>query len=130
MDKVVHFEIPVDDMKRAKKFYEIFNWQMQDIEGMDYVGVRTVHVDDNRMPKEAGAINGGMMQRTAQVTAPVVAIHVSSVDEYLKKVLKAGGKMVMPKMEIPGMGYYAYISDTEGNVVGLWETMAASSCKK
>ena len=124
MGKVVHFEIPVDDMARAKKFYKIFDWQLEDIPGMDYVGVRTTAVDSTtHMPKEPGAINGGMMQRTKELKGPTVAIEVSSVDEYIKKVIAAGGKEVMPKMEIPGMGYYAYVTDTENNVIGLWETL-------
>ena len=122
MDKVVHFEIPVDDFARAKKFYSIFGWDIMDF-GNDYVGVRTTPVDEKSMPKEPGAINGGMMKRSKEVKAPTVAIHVKSVDEYIKKVTKAGGKLIMPKIEIPGMGYYAYVSDTEDNVIGLWETI-------
>lgn len=121
MDKVVHFEIPVDDMKRAKSFYSIFGWQIQDYPEMDYVGIRTVDVDENRQPKEAGAINGGMIKRSAMAKAPVLAVHVKSVDECVKKVLAAGGKVVMPKNEMGGVGYYAYVEDTEGNVLGLWE---------
>ncbi|MCI0381513.1 MAG: VOC family protein [Chlamydiae bacterium] len=121
MDKVIHFEIPVDDLKRAKKFYkDIFNWQLEDT-NMDYTVVRTVPVDEKFMPKEAGAINGGMFKRTKEVKAPVVAINVNSIDKYIKKVVAAGGKVVMPKIEIGKNGYYAYVSDTEGNVVGLWE---------
>lgn len=122
-NKVVHFEIPVEDVSRAKKFYHIFDWRIEDFPGMDYVSLLTVPVDENFMPKEKGAINGGMMKRTKEVSSPVFSIEVSSVDEYLKKVEAAGGKLVMPKQEVPGMGYYAYVKDTEGNVVGLWETM-------
>ncbi len=122
MNGVVHFEIPVDDVSRAKKFYSIFNWQIEDMPEMDYVALRTVPVDDQRMPKERGAINGGMMKRTPQVKAPVLAINVDSVDDYIKKVTAAGGKVVMPKQAVAEMGWYAYVTDTEGNVVGLWET--------
>lgn len=124
MDKVVHFEIPVDDMARAKKFYQIFGWQLEDFPGMDYVGVRTTPIDENRMPKEPGSINGGMMMRSKDAPTPVFAIHVKSVDEAVSKVVAAGGQLVAPKMEIGGMGFYAYVKDTEGNVVGLWETLA------
>lgn len=124
MDKVVHFEIPFDDLKRAKKFYSIFGWQMQEMEGMDYVGVVTTPMDEQHKPKESGSINGGMMKRSEAVKAPSVAIHVSSVDEYLKKVVANGGKIVMDKMQIGNMGYYAYVNDTEGNVIGLWETIS------
>ena len=121
MDKIVHFEIPVDDMDRAKKFYSIFGWQMDDIPGMDYVGIRTVDVDEKQQPVEKGAINGGMMKRTDAVKAPIVAINIDSIDNYVEKIVEAGGKIVTPKIKIGEIGYYSYITDTEGNVIGLWE---------
>ncbi|NGX50839.1 MAG: hypothetical protein K1060chlam2_00690 [Chlamydiae bacterium] len=121
MNQVVHFEIPVDNMAAAKEFYSIFGWELNDMPDMDYVGICTTPVDENRMPKEAGAINGGMMKRSELVKSPVIAIQVDSVEAYIEKVTSKGGKLVMPKMEIHGMGYYAYISDPEGNVLGLWE---------
>lgn len=123
MDKVVHFEIPAEDIARAKKFYSIFGWNIQDIPGIDYVALWTGPVDEKRMPKEPGSINGGMMKRNGQVKAPVVTINVKSVEEALERVTRAGGKIVQGKSEVPNMGYYAYFTDTEGNVMGLWETM-------
>ncbi len=124
MDKVVHFEIPVDDLDRAKSFYgSIFGWKLDDFPGMDYTGITTVATGDDHMPTEPGAINGGMMKRTPTVTGPVVAVNVDSVDAYLEKVKAAGGREVSPKIEIPGMGYYAYAGDTEGNVIGLWQNL-------
>lgn len=127
MDKVVHFEIPVDDLKRAKKFYSsIFGWKLQDMPmpgGMTYTMATTAPVSKNHVPKERGTINGGLMQRTEKVPAPVFAIQVNSVDKYIKKVAGKGGEVVMPKMEIAGMGFYAYMKDSEGNVIGLWENL-------
>ncbi len=124
---VVHFEIPVDDIARAREFYSIFGWDLQDYpmpDGSKYVGIRTTPVDEKtRMPKEPGAINGGMMLRNDKVRAPVFAVNVTSVDEYAKKIKAAGGSVVMPKTEIGGMGYYCYVKDTEGNVLGLWENL-------
>jgi hypothetical protein len=91
---------------------------------MTYTGVRTVPVDEKTyMPKEPGAINGGMTKRTKDVAAPIITIHVGSIDEYIKKIEAAGGKAVMPKQEVPDMGFYSYFIDSEGNVIGLWETM-------
>jgi len=81
-------------------------------------------VDENKMPTQPGAINGGLMKRTEQVKGPVIAVQVDSVDTYLEKVLAKGGKLIMPKMEIPNMGYYAYVADPEDNVFGLWEPIA------
>lgn len=123
MPKVVHFEIPAEDLDRAKNFYgSIFGWELQDMEGMDYTIVRTVAVDEQQMPTEPGAINGGMMRRSADTPSPVLTIDVHSIDEALKRIEEAGGSVVRPRQEIPGMGAYAYFKDTEGNTLGLWET--------
>lgn len=126
MEKVVHFEIPADNLERAKKFYSIFGWQLQDWPMPDdsvYVGAKTVETDDTTdQPKEPGAINGGIVQRDQYAKTPSITIDVPSVDEYLEKVKQAGGKIVKPKQLIEGMGYYAYVADTENNLLGLWET--------
>ena len=125
MGKVVHFEIPADDLARAKEFYgSIFEWQLQDMPEMDYTIVQTTPVDDQQMPVEPGAINGGMMQRTADAPTPVITIDVDSIDDALKKIEAGGGSAVTPRTEIPGMGAFAYFKDTEGNVLGLWENLA------
>ncbi len=122
MDKVAHFEIPADDMARAKKFYRtVFGWDMTDVPGMDYTMVTTVPVGEDRMPKESGAINGGMETRKYPGHAPVIVINVPSVDDYLKKVEANGGKVFVQKKQVGDMGFYARVTDTEGNVIGIWE---------
>jgi len=123
MDKVVHFEIPADDLARAKKFYSsVFGWKTEDVPGMEYSMARTVETDPKtRMPKEAGAINGGMMKRMGAVKAPVVTINVADIDKAVQKVTKAGGKVVMEKQKVMDMGWNAYVMDTEGNVIGVWQ---------
>jgi uncharacterized protein len=123
MRKVVHFELPADDISRAKQFYDsVFGWGLQDVEGLDYTSIMTVQVDENQMPTEPGAINGGLTSRSDEVKVPVLTVDVESIDDTLKSVEAAGGSPVRPRTEIPGMGAYAYFRDTEGNVVGLWET--------
>ncbi|MBI4021678.1 MAG: VOC family protein [Candidatus Aenigmarchaeota archaeon] len=124
MDKVVHFEIPVDNPARAKKFYEkTFGWKVDEVPGMPYWMATTVDVDkQTRMPKEPGAINGGFFKRQGG-ERPVVIIDVKSVDAYLKKVQAAGGRVTLPKQTVGDMGFYARFVDTEGNEVGLWETI-------
>ncbi len=129
MAKVVHFEIPTDDLDRAKSFYgDVFDWQLDTMDmpgGGQYTGVMTTDVDPATMtPTEPGAINGGMVLREAPVTIPVVTIGVDAIDDALDSVEKAGGKTVTARTEIPGMGAYAYFTDTEGNTMGLWETAA------
>jgi uncharacterized protein len=124
LDKIVHFEIPTDDISRAQNFYKsTFGWQLDEMEGMDYTIVRTVDVDEQQMPKEPGAINGGMMKRSPVTPSPVITINVDSINDSLKKVEAGGGTVVQPRQEIPGMGAFAYFKDTEGNVMGLWENM-------
>jgi predicted enzyme related to lactoylglutathione lyase len=125
MDKVVHFEIPADDVERAKGFYgSVFGWDLQtvDMGTGTYTTVSTVPVDDQQLPTERGAINGGMMQRSAQTPNPVITIQVDAIDEALKKIEAEGGSAITPRTEIQGMGAFAYFKDPEGNTMGLWET--------
>jgi uncharacterized protein len=127
MDKVVHFEIPVDDRTRAKEFYgSVFDWDTEDQDmggGIVYTTAGTVEVDDKMMPKEPGAINGGLMDRSKDTPATVITIGVDAIDDSLKKVEASGGSTVTPRTEIPNMGAFAYFKDSEGNVTGLWETL-------
>ena len=68
MDRVVHFEIPVEDISRAEKFYNsIFGWKIQNIPEMGYTLVFTAKTNDKGMNTEVGAINGGMMKRKTQL---------------------------------------------------------------
>ena len=125
MAKVVHFEIPFDDKARAMKFYaDAFGWQLSDMPQMNYVVANTVSVDENQMPTEPGVINGGMMQRSKEAPNPVIYVDVPSVDDAIAKAKAAGATVVTPKTPIPGMGAYARVSDTEGNVIGIFSTSA------
>ena len=107
MDKVVHFEIPVDDADRARAFYgSAFDWGIQPMEGYDYTLALTTPIDEK-----------------TQMPTPRIVIQVDSIDESLKKIEAEGGSTVSPRAEMPGMGAYAYFKDTEGNLLGLWETL-------
>jgi predicted enzyme related to lactoylglutathione lyase len=122
MAKVVHFEIPFENKERATKFYaNAFGWQLTDMPEMKYVVAQTVDVDEHQTPTEAGAINGGLFQRPKEAPNPTIYLGVDSVDDAIKKVKSEGGKVVTPNTPIPGMGAYARVTDTEGNVIGLFE---------
>ena len=126
MAGVVHFEIPFDDKERAMKFYrEVFDWQLTDISGMDYVMVQSVPVDEKQMPKEPGAINGGMFQRPKEAPHPTLYVDVASIDAAIEKIKAGGGTVVTPNTPIPGMGAYARVTDSEGNVIGLFQSQTA-----
>lgn len=126
MDKVMHFEIPVDDLDRAKGFYgTVFGWDLQTMEQMnDYTIAMTTSVDQqSQTPTEPGAINGALMRRTPETPAPVITIGVDAIDAVLKQIDAEGGTTLQPRTEIPGMGAYAYFKDSEGNILGLWENL-------
>jgi predicted enzyme related to lactoylglutathione lyase len=123
MDKVVHFEIPAEDLGRAQTFYAgVFGWETNAVPGMNYVMVQSVPVDEHAMPKEPGAINGGMLQRHAPITAPIITIQVTNIDEAARKIRDAGGDIVRERMPVGHFGFAAYFKDSEGNVLGLWQT--------
>jgi uncharacterized protein len=116
MARLVHFEIPADDMERAKTFYpELFGWKIAPSEvSSEYWMVST---DEGE-----GAVGGGMMKRRDPAQPVVNYIDVPSVEDGMKKVGELGGSVIVSKMPVPGMGYFAVCKDTENNVFGLWET--------
>jgi uncharacterized protein len=126
---VVHFEIPADDVARAKAFYEaVFGWKIQQFPmpagGPEYWGVTT-------RKEGAPGINGGLMKRNMPGQPFANYVDVKSIDEFVGKVQAAGGTLVMPKQEIgPAMGSIAVFRDTEGNMMGLYQAAAAPPAKK
>jgi predicted enzyme related to lactoylglutathione lyase len=111
-----HFEIPADDVKRAIKFYtDLFGWQISAAEGFeDYWLIETGKAGED--------LGGGLMARQAPGQGPVYYVQVESVADYAAKVEKLGGKVIVPRSPVPGMGWFAHFQDTEGNVFALWES--------
>lgn len=126
--KIVHFEIPFDDGERARGFYrEAFGWNVTEMPEMSYTIASTGPTSEQGMPTEPGFINGGMFARAdAAPKSPVITIDVASIDATLEKIEQRGGAKLVGRTEIPNMGYYAYFTDTEGNVLGLWENLPQS----
>lgn len=125
MNSVVHFEVAADDTNRAKKFYtDVFHWKCNDIPSMNYITVETTETDaKTHMVKTPGTINGGITKKDKSAKQTIIVVQVADVKESIKKIKHAGGKLVMPIVEIPGIGHYARVTDTEGNVVGIIEEM-------
>ena len=124
--RVVHFEITHDDADRARAFYSAaFGWQLMPLPEMGYTMVTSGPTGDLG-PSEAGFINGGMMPRQGAFTATNIVIDVENLEDALKAVNEAGGSTVSERQPVGDMGFVAYFRDTEGNVVGLWETAQAS----
>jgi uncharacterized protein len=123
MSRLIHFEIHVNDMERAKKFYgEVFGWTFEDwssYAGMPYYGAVTGSSD------ELG-INGALMQRQGNPPEPGQAINgytctmgVEDYDSTEQRILNLGGKVARPKHALPGMAWQGYYQDTEGNIFGI-----------
>jgi predicted enzyme related to lactoylglutathione lyase len=116
MRRVVHFEINADDPERAVKFYQkVFGWKIEKWNGpVDYWLVMTG-------PNDQPGINGGIMKRMNPEASTYNTVDVPSVDEFTKKITEQGGKVAVPKMAVPGVGYMAYCADTEGNIFGIMQ---------
>jgi uncharacterized protein len=121
--RVVHFEVPFDDGDRARKFYEeIFDWQLMTMPEMGGYTLVTSGPSGDRGPTEPGYINGGMLSREQAATqGPVIVVDVDSIDAKLIKIEETGGKVLVGKTAVGDMGFAAYFTDPEGNVMGLWE---------
>jgi predicted enzyme related to lactoylglutathione lyase len=117
MANIVHFDLPVDDLERAKKFYsELFDWKIEKAPGpIEYYFIETTDEKGNK------GLGGGMAKRGSPEQRITNYISVDSVDEYMKKVEDHGGKIIGEKMTVPGFGFLAVCQDTEQNTFGLWE---------
>ena len=124
MDSVVHFEIPAKDVKRASAFYsKAFGWNITQFPNFEYWSLVTTASDKNGTPTSPGSINGGMGKKGVMAPKDVtVTISVADIDASLAMVKKLGGKMSGKKMPVGDMGFSAYFEDTEGNIIGLWQS--------
>ena len=126
MNPVVHFEMPSQDKNRMAEFYaKTFGWKtkMLGADMDDYVLVTTTETDKNGSPKKLGTINGGFYKKSADKPAqyPSVVVAVDDIKDAMKKITKAGGKVLGEPVEIPGHGLYVSFFDTEGNRVSMMQ---------
>src|SRR5215475_14759961 len=131
MNPVVHFEMPYDDRQRMAKFYEsAFGWQTQLLdEDMGNYVLATTTETDAQGPKMPGRINGGFFAKKPDWPAqhPSIVIAVDDIDESIRKVRDAGGRVLGEPVEIPGVGRYVSFTDTEGNRVSMLRPIPRSS---
>ena len=118
MNRITHFEIYTDDPEVVRPFYQdLFGWKFSKLEGgpNEYLLVTT---GDDKDP----GINGGMTRpREGQSPGTLNTIAVESLDRTIKNLEERGGKICVPKMAIPKVGWLAYAADPAGNVFGIIE---------
>jgi predicted enzyme related to lactoylglutathione lyase len=121
MSTIVHFDVPAENIDRAKKFYsELLGWKFEAWPGMEYNLITTTNLEG------VLGVGGGMGKRMDPSQRMVNYFGVKSIDVAIQQVKNLGGKMLTDKMAVPAMGYLANCVDTEGNTFGLWEEDSAA----
>lgn len=80
-----------------------------------------VHFEKKGMHKKKGAINGGFFPKGDYGKSPHLVISVDNLKKHMEIVKSMGGKIIGKPMDIPGVGKFVMIKDTEGNHVDLLE---------
>ena len=131
MNRVVHFEIQAENPERAASFYrEVFGWQID-----EWLIPKVKIKDENRYwqvttgSEAEPGINGGLVFRRGpppaegqSVNSFICTIEVPDLDEHIDRVIRAGGRVAVPKMPIMGVGWLAYRLDSEKNIFGMMQT--------
>lgn len=120
---VVHFEIYAKDAEKLAKFYStLFDWSIEAMPGMDYHYVRTTDTDAKGVPTQPG-INGGLVVRPAgyEDRGWINYINVDALDTAVKRAQDLGAKVMKPRSAVTGMGWFAMLTDPQGNSFAMWE---------
>ncbi len=124
-NNAIHFEIPADDVQRAKSFYEdVYGWKIDKIEmegcDMDYWGVNVTGED---MKKIKPSVCGGLMKRKSEEQKGILNYVVvnDEVETFVPQIEKLGGKIMVPVTEIPNVGKFVIFQDSEANIIAIWK---------
>ncbi len=128
MPRPILFEIHAADAPGAIAFYSaLFGWTFTPF-GDTYHLIKT--------GEDGPGIDGGLVRRMGEnpdpkeptpVIAYVCTVGVDDVDAYVAKALSLGGVTAVPKEAIPGVGWLAYVKDTQGNILGLMKNDPAAA---
>jgi hypothetical protein len=122
---VAHFEIYADDPDKLGQFYTgLFDWTIEPVPGMDYRMIKTVETDAQGTPAHGGGINGGILKRPAgyEGRAWVNYVNVDSVEAAINRAQELGAKLMKGKSPVPGMGWFAMLTDPQGNPFAVWQS--------
>ena len=123
VDHLVHFEVHADDPERALAFYQaLFGWTVGSSPGDGYW---LVHATTEGQPGIDGAIvrrRGERPEVGAPIVGMVTTVQVADLGASLARAVELGGDVAEPTREVPGVGWVAYVHDTEANVLGLFQS--------
>jgi predicted enzyme related to lactoylglutathione lyase len=121
MPTVEYFQIPADDINRAREFYKkVFGWEMQKWNNSEKPE-QEYWMFQTQDEKGNPGLGGGLMKRQSPQHTVTNFITISSIEEYSSKIEQSGGKIIMPKTEIPNMGFFAVFLDSENNMLGIYQ---------
>ena len=112
---VVHVEIPAENPEALGNFYrDLFGWEIQHSPELNYT-----------MWADGSGSGGGFPAVSADTPAGRVLVYIDSedIDADMKRVEELGGTVVLPKMEIPGTGWFGIFKDPTGNHLAVYTSM-------
>ena len=117
MNAINWFEIPVENMDRAVRFYEAllgYGLKRENFMDVPHAIIKSSKDDDG--------VGGALIQdkkRKPSAAGTCVYLNSSDIDGALKRVTTLGGDVLQPKTSIGPMGSIALLKDSEGNLIGL-----------
>jgi len=120
MANIAYFQVPADDVGRAKKFYQsLLGWKIEPDTTLEDKSLQWQNIITGE-PREGTMNSGGLYKRMGP--GPIMNfVLVEDLDKVLARVEKLGGRIIMPKNEIKNVGTVAVIQDSEGNILGFWK---------
>ena len=113
---IVHIEIPTQNPTTASEFYStVFGWKIEADAEMDYVMFDAGNQLGGGFPK----IDGEMFKGNDLI----VYIDTDDIEATLATIEAHGGKALLPKTEIPTIGWFAFFADPSGNRMALYKSM-------
>jgi predicted enzyme related to lactoylglutathione lyase len=125
MNPVILFELPADDMSRAKRFYEqVFGWEV-DSSYARYFWAHTAPTNGaSHRSMVPGQVNGALQQKDEAIRMTRIVVQVASIDDVIDRIAACGGSVMLPKRSISGTNMsYAIVRDTEGNEINVIENV-------
>jgi len=124
MGNIAYFEVPADDLKRARNFYsKVLGWSIKKTKMPgtqdDYYSITTGKA---KLVKGMGVLNmGGLTKRMMPNQQIVNYTQVEKIEKIAQKAIASGGKIILDIMPVPTVGKIAVVQDSEGNAIGIWE---------